>query len=192
MGRGALIASALTIGGVVGVSGTVALRDARVRLEPVPELRINRQDLADLKVSAPSPGPGPEKPPAPPPTVAIDPALVEKIGELSRAVAELTRAMPKEVNLVSIQQNLEQLVIRMQAGGGAVPDSGRVLKELEEIKALLGSINGALLSREAQPLLVAVRADLKSVVDSLKSIDSSVQDLGLRQNPRSPSEGGAR
>jgi hypothetical protein len=198
MGRGALIASALTVGGIVGVSGTVALRDSTVRLEPGAELRINKEDLAELTKPGPSPTPGPDGG-ASPVVVKIDPALAERLAELSRAVSELSKSIPAELSLISIERRVQQLEISVRGIGGTAPEPGRVLKELEMIRGVLGKINDALVSREAQPLLVAVRHDLDSIVKSLKSIDdslmrmdSSVQDLGLRQNPRRPSEGGAR
>lgn len=199
MGRGALVASALTIGGVVGVSGTVALRDNTLRLDSMPELRINKQDLDDLKTSSTKPPPAADNQPGTSSTVVIDPALAQRIGELSKAVSELTKAIPSEANLVSIRQSMEQLAITVRGSGGAIPDAGQVLKELVAIRGALKNINDALVSREAQPLLVAVRDDLGTVVKTLKiankslgAIKDSVEDIGLRQNPRGPSEGGVR
>jgi hypothetical protein len=49
MGRGALIASAITVGGVVGVTGTVALKDATVALKPGAEVKIRDADMELLK-----------------------------------------------------------------------------------------------------------------------------------------------
>jgi hypothetical protein len=44
MGQGALVASALTVGGVLGVTGTVALKDATVRIEPGAVIALDDQD----------------------------------------------------------------------------------------------------------------------------------------------------
>lgn len=49
MSQGAILASAITVGGVLGVSGTVALKDSTVTVKPGAEINISQNSLDELK-----------------------------------------------------------------------------------------------------------------------------------------------
>ena len=214
-GQGALITAGITVGGIVGVSGTLALQPGgTVKLEPGAEVAFRKDDMDLLRKGIPvTVSPGLEellnrraedlaKPVynlsnALKQGSATEPGLSSKVQELADAVVKLTKALPPGIDMTVINARLSRLEIIISKQGESTPD--RLSAEVGEIKKLIGDIRGALVDAKDFPRLqlVADRLDLvgkrlDQVDGTLRGLDDTITKIGPRRNIRGGAEGGPR
>lgn len=190
LGQGALIASAITIGGVVGVTGTVALRDSTVSLKPGTTIAISEESLkalndvgvrlepSMLKVEWPrDAGPNQEN-------------LLKVQLELSGALSELRKFLGTHVRqseviertLLSIERVEKQIANDRIVAAGSIDLTGLnqaingLNKSIEEFPAAAGK------AEDGKDLTLGTR--ILRVQEALRRIEERVAVIPPRQNVR--------
>jgi hypothetical protein len=176
MGQQALLATAITVGGVVGVTGTVALR-------PGTEVSLNAQDRDMLKKGVQLV----QGPPAAPPDLKT---LETNMAQLSAAMAAVS------LHVTSLPGQVSPTLAQL---GKHVDDLGKTVPTAREVHALreqLGQLQGRVNSMPDNTALLAslgtVNSTLTNISTTLGRIDNAVKETVPRRNMRAVGEGAAR
>lgn len=171
IGQSALMVSAITVGGVLGVSGTVALRDSSVTLKNA-EIAISDSSLKKLKEGIP---------------VEIK-KVSETQGDLQQRMDILVDVV-KEIRSRVVEpahiKQLEELTASISKLEAAVRSGGMV--NIRGMTSTLQNIEGQLKTANE-----SLRSGNKDLGDKLTGIKDSVDAANPRRNIRGVVEGGAR
>ncbi|MBK8762648.1 MAG: hypothetical protein IPM03_19945 [Sulfuritalea sp.] len=179
LGQGAMLASAITVGGVLGVSGAVALKDTALTLKPGTEISLNKDSLDALKNTKPACGGS---------DAQAEKALVCQLQEISTQLKSTADTQDFTANTMTklngVVDELEKRVRRVEAAG--VSDA----KNLEEILKLKAGVEEALEQIKAWTKNKNLE-HLEKINSRLDNILRSVQEAPPRRNIRGV-EGGGR
>lgn len=191
MSQGAILASAITVGGVLGVSGTVALKDPTVTVKPGAEISISQKSLEELRATVNMPRPD-DRTPAP----DLKP-LTEQVRAI---VAELKTVADAQKATVMTMARLESVVEVLDTRIKAIESSRTTgaLPSKESIDGLKIAVSDLTTAINKFPDAIKDRVEAKGVLQALSSIDgkldsirNSVQEVPPRRNIRGI-EGGGR
>jgi hypothetical protein len=201
-----LLGATLTVGGVLGVSGTVAMRDGQVALKPGSEISINKDQMTQLQSGIPIR------------YDEIPQALKDQLNALNGALVSLqatisanattnsglvarVREMLESVTgmldstqirlvvaqMSTLNERLRSLELQLRAGAGGgggtgAPDYTADLRSIRDaIDAINGTVAGARLG-----------ARMDGIDKKLDLVKDQVQRTAPRANVRGTAEGGAR
>ena len=191
MSQGSILASAITVGGVLGVSGTVALKDPTVTVKPGAEISISQKSLEELRATVNMPRPD-DRTPAP----DLKP-LTEQVRAI---VAELKTVADAQKATVMTMARLESVVEVLDTRIKAIESSRTTgaLPSKESIDGLKIAVSDLTTAINKFPDAIKDRVEAKGVLQALSSIDgkldsirNSVQEVPPRRNIRGI-EGGGR
>jgi hypothetical protein len=191
-GQGALVATALSVGGVLGVTGTVALKDSSVSLRPGAEVAISEESLANLKSTRLQ--------------ASVSPRSLKLEGEgvlreLSRSLRELKTFADRQENNTQAVRDLRATVERVETRltklpWGGVPPPADLTAIGSEIRKVVAAVDGlsASLDKGIAPALSRLRdidgklSDIDgkfSVIEGkLRNIHEELQAIPARRNVR--------
>jgi hypothetical protein len=175
MGQGALVATAVTVGGVVGVTGAVALKDSTVSLKPGTELVISKGSMEELQKT--KLGFDPPKVEIPDGKGAADVRLELK-GALNELKTLLATQNQQNENVRRLAEATRTLEERLRDISKTPPDN-------KGDSPRAGAKGGSTTGDAAQDLTKAIN-DLSAAIARLPS------ELGKTGNPKDPAlTGGA-
>lgn len=183
--QGAMLASAVTVGGVVSAAGYVTLREATVDLRPGASVEISEKSLSHLQelvegmgrdtTSSPTPMGEPTVPPPPPITaiplsldLKLDQGLREQLTDLIEKLSEVAVRLPPAADAPLVQKAIAEhlRVIREQVSGEKGP---------AQLAAILDRLN------RLDPL---TKEQLESEIALLGSIHDRLRVIAPRSNVR--------
>lgn len=189
MSQGAILASAITVGGVLGVSGTVALKDSTVTVKPGAEINISQKSLEELRATVNTPRPDDRAP-----------ADLKPLTEQVRAIAaELETVADTQKSTVKTVARLESVVNALDTRIKAIELSiTGALPSKESIDGLKTAVSNLTTAINNFPDVIKAGVEANGVLRTLSSIDrkldsikNSVQEVPPRRNIRGV-EGGGR
>lgn len=173
LGKAALLASALTVGGVLGVSGTVALKDVSLEIKPGTTLEISRDSLDALRLSGqPSQD-----------ALALAAREIKRIAdrlEVMPAASDPAVTRESVAALLAIEQRLSQLAQSVSEQGGAVSGSvASLAQSLARLERDMAALSEALAERKPGAALLE---RLGALEQTLRRVEAAVQEATPRRN----------
>lgn len=170
IGKTALAASAITVGGIlVGVTGTVALRDTSVSLKPGGSVEISKESLDKLAKTAI-------------PVMVSGDSNEESREALIKALAELKNALNSHEKQTQILDRTVQLIDRLEKQIADGKINVVMSQELATLKRVVGDLTSAINGLPKPP--VNPMKELVDINTVLERIDKKLATVPPRQNVR--------
>jgi hypothetical protein len=198
MSQGALLASAITVGGVLGVGGTIALQNPTVSLQPGSELSISKESLNELRnITLKAEQPSGNRLDSTVLITALN-ELRSTLSELQKYVENQRELFQQTIKVTNIIDTIETRLRKVETNQVKVtsvtdPNLVQALNSAkEDIRKELKAIHEKIPTQLAQPtpLLSSVEKSLLSIEKLLNQTNESLRDAAPRRNVRGVEGGG--